>query len=138
MSADVTLPPLPEPDGWRITDGEGGYDYSDESPDKFARAWAGRYQRQYHALFTADTTREYARAAVLADRERRVQLSIASSPSVVSCIEAYGDSRAKNDGMSVLRYAELILAMRQWGALQFYDGRQRPAPPPAAQEADRG
>lgn len=55
------LPLLPEPEGWRITDGEGGYFYSDESPDEFNRAWAGRYNRTHEPLFTAEQMHAYAR-----------------------------------------------------------------------------
>lgn len=60
MSA-ADMPPLPEPEGWRIFDGEGGYNYSDESPDEFRRAWAGRYQRKHEPLFTAEQMHTYAR-----------------------------------------------------------------------------
>lgn len=67
------LGPLPEPEGWRITDGEGGYHYTDESPDEFQRAWAGRYQRQHEPLFTADQMRAYALQERAAERERCAQ-----------------------------------------------------------------
>lgn len=70
MSTDnEALPPLPEPAGWRIFDGEGGYSYSDEEPDEFRRAWAARYNRKHEPLFTADQMRDYARAA-LAQRQQ--------------------------------------------------------------------
>jgi hypothetical protein len=62
----VALPPLPEPEGWRITDGEGGFNYSDESPAEFNRAWAGRYGRAHEPLFTDKQMRAYA-ALVRAD-----------------------------------------------------------------------
>lgn len=34
---------------------------------------------------------------------------------VTACINAYGDSRADNDGLSGLRIGELVLALRRWG-----------------------
>jgi hypothetical protein len=46
--------PLPEPAAFRITDGEGSYNYTDEYPEEFARSWASRYNRKHEPLFTTD------------------------------------------------------------------------------------
>jgi len=43
--------PQPEPDAWRIFDGEGGYDYKDEAPEPLDVEWAARYKRKYEPLY---------------------------------------------------------------------------------------
>ena len=63
LFACATLPPLPEPDAWRITDGEGSYNYSDDEPELFNVDWAARYGRKYETLFTAAHLHAYALAA---------------------------------------------------------------------------
>ncbi len=42
-----------EPVAWRITDGEGGYEYQDDEPNIIAIQWAARYGRKYEALYLA-------------------------------------------------------------------------------------
>ena len=63
MSHFDALPPLPEPEAWRIFDGEGGYGYRDDEPPPVVVAWAARYGRKHETLFTADALRAYALAA---------------------------------------------------------------------------
>jgi hypothetical protein len=51
-----------EPTAWRITDGEGGYNYYDEQPDPngFSVNWSARYGRKYEPIYTAADLRKYA------------------------------------------------------------------------------
>lgn len=62
--------PLPEPAAWRIFDGEGQYNYSDDEPELFSVDWAARYGRKHETLFTAEQLTSYAAAAVAAEREK--------------------------------------------------------------------
>ena len=51
LVADTLAAPQPEPDAWRIFDGEGGYDYKDEAPEPLDVEWAARYKRKYEPLY---------------------------------------------------------------------------------------
>lgn len=42
-----------EPVGYRITDGEGGYEYRDNLPDVGSIAWSARYGRIWESLYAA-------------------------------------------------------------------------------------
>jgi len=42
-----------EPIAWRVTDGEGDYDYRTEEPSADVRAWSARYGRQHEPLYAA-------------------------------------------------------------------------------------
>jgi hypothetical protein len=44
-----------EPVAWRITDGEGGYNYSEDGPELFNVDWSARYGRKYEPLYAAPT-----------------------------------------------------------------------------------
>ena len=41
-----------EPVAWRITDGEGGYDYRDDAPEDWQVAWVARWGRKHEPLYT--------------------------------------------------------------------------------------
>lgn len=41
-----------EPVAWRITDGEGGYDYRDDPPEDWQVAWVARWGRKHEPLYT--------------------------------------------------------------------------------------
>ena len=41
-----------EPVAWRITDGEGGYDYRDAPPEDWQVAWVARWGRKHEPLYT--------------------------------------------------------------------------------------
>jgi len=49
--------PQPEQRGevvaWRITDGEGDFDYQTDEPDEKSKAWVARYGRKWEPLYTA-------------------------------------------------------------------------------------
>lgn len=40
-----------KPVAWRITDGEGGYEYRSELPDAASIAWSAQYGRKWEPLF---------------------------------------------------------------------------------------
>lgn len=42
-----------EPVAWRITDGEGGYNYSEDEPAQFSKDWSARYGRKHEPLYDA-------------------------------------------------------------------------------------
>jgi hypothetical protein len=43
---------MSEPVAWRITNGEGGYEYRDDEPSGESIDWSDRYGRQYEKLYT--------------------------------------------------------------------------------------
>lgn len=54
MLAAAPQPPSTqaEPVAWRITDGEGGYDYRDDPPEDWQVAWVARWGRKHEPLYT--------------------------------------------------------------------------------------
>lgn len=61
-------------------------------------------------------------------------LSSPVPPEVVACLHAYGDSRADDDGLSGLRIAEAIVALRRWAAAAK---AAEPQPQPVTHDALR-
>ena len=47
-----------EPVAWRITDGEGDWEYRTELPDEWSIQWSARYGRKYEPLYTTPQTRK--------------------------------------------------------------------------------
>ncbi len=56
--------PEQEPVAWRITDGEGDWEYRTDLPEDWSIQWSARYGRKYEPLYTAPTPRK-----VLTDEE---------------------------------------------------------------------
>jgi hypothetical protein len=110
----MTTPTLPEPEGWRITDGEGGYNYSDESPAEFNRAWAGRYGRVHEPLFTADQMRAYALAAIAA-HPQPAPLTPRELELIDGMIQVQLHHAAQCDGMLARESANHRMAKKQKG-----------------------
>lgn len=54
LAAPVAAQPQ-EPVAWRITNGEGGYNYVEDEPELFAVNWAARYKRKHDPLYTHPT-----------------------------------------------------------------------------------
>lgn len=77
LSSDVELP---EPEAFRITDGEGGYNYRDELPQQWSLNWSARYGRKYEPLFTADQLRDYGDRRAAAERLACAELAESSHP----------------------------------------------------------
>ena len=44
-----------EPVAWRITDGEGDWEYRTDWPEDWSIQWSARYGRKYEPLYTAPT-----------------------------------------------------------------------------------
>jgi hypothetical protein len=50
--------PEQEPVAWRITDGEGDYEYCTDLPEDWSIQWSARYGRKYEPLYTAPPQRK--------------------------------------------------------------------------------
>ena len=53
LAAAPEPPDAQEPDAYRITDGEGGYDYCTDLPGVDSVAWSARHGRKYEPLYVA-------------------------------------------------------------------------------------
>lgn len=52
MVYEALAQPEQEPVAWRITDGEGDWDYRTELPEEWSIQWSARYGRKYEPLYT--------------------------------------------------------------------------------------
>lgn len=60
-----------EPVAWRITDGEGGYDYRDDPPEDWQVAWVARWGRKHEPLYTQPPSAQPTLTAEIVERRLR-------------------------------------------------------------------
>lgn len=80
-----------EPVAWRIFDGEGGYDYSDDAPSEEQIKWSARWSRRHEPLYLHPPAAE--------DDEDAGQLLIALSETIKLRDAAWAENDQLRDAL---------------------------------------